>query len=187
MRKTAGIAFSLFCFTALASAQIPTSGNVFAGYSYYNTSLGAQRQSLNGWEASLEGKLFPVPFLGVVADFSTNYGSAKFLSPAAACAIGAVCTPVSASAHVDNFLLGPRVSASIGSYRLFAEGVFGFGHVNTNGFGSDTSFASGVGGGMDYKLFRLLAWRFQGDYIHTKLFNLPQNNVRLSTGIAVHF
>lgn len=187
MRKTAGVAFTLFCFAAMASAQVPTSGNLFAGYSYYNTNLGAQRQSLNGWECSLEGKLFPVPFLGVVADFSANYGSAKFVNPAATCAIGVVCSPVGANAHVDNFLVGPRVSTSIASYRLFAEGVFGLGHVNTNGFGSDTSFASGVGGGLDYKLFRLLAWRFQGDYIHTKLFNQPQNNVRLSTGVVVHF
>jgi hypothetical protein len=187
MRKTAGIAFTWFCFAALASAQIPTSGNVFAGYSYYNTNLGAERQSLNGWEGSLEGKLFPVPFLSVVADFSANYGSAKLVNPAATCAMGVVCPTSGVSTHVDNFLLGPRVSASIGKYRLFAEGVFGFGHVNTNGFGSDTSFASGAGGGLDYKLFRLLAWRFQGDYIHTKLFNQPQNNVRLSTGIVVHF
>ena len=187
MRKTAGVAFTLICFAALASAQIPTSGNLFAGYSYYNTNFGAQRQSLNGWEGSLEGKPFPVPFLGVVADFSANYGSAKFVNPAATCAIGVVCSPVRANTHIDNFLVGPRVSASIGSYRLFAEGVVGFGHVNTNGFGSDTSFASGVGGGLDYKLFRLLAWRFQGDYIHTRLFNQPQNNVRLSTGIVVRF
>ena len=187
MRKTAGVAFTLICFAALASAQIPTSGNLFAGYSYYNTNFGAQRQSLNGWEGSLEGKPFPVPFLGVVADFSANYGSAKFVNPAATCAIGVVCSPVRANTHIDNFLVGPRVSASIASYRLFAEGVVGFGHVNTNGFGSDTSFASGVGGGLDYKLFRLLAWRFQGDYIHTRLFNQPQNNVRLSTGIVVRF
>ena len=187
MPKTAGVALTLFCFAALAPAQIPTSGNLFAGYSYYNTNFGAQRQSLNGWEGSLEGKPFPVPFLGVVADFSANYGSAKFVNPAATCAIGVVCSPVGANTHVDNFLVGPRVSASIASYRLFAEGVVGFGHVNTNGFGSDTSFASGVGGGLDYKLFRLLAWRFQGDYIHTRLFNQPQNNVRLSTGIVVRF
>ena len=187
MRKTAGVVFTWFCFAALASAQIPTSGNVFAGYSYYNTNLGAQRQSLNGWEGSVEGKLFPVPFLGVVADFSANYGSAKFVNPAATCAIGVVCSPLAASTHVDNFLVGTRVSASVASYRLFAEGVFGFAHVNTNGFGSNSSFASGVGGGLDYKLFRLLAWRLQGDYIHTTLFNLPQNNLRLSTGIVVHF
>jgi len=86
MPKTACVAFTLFCFAALASAQIPTSGNLFAGYSYYNTNFGAQRQSLNGWEGSLEGKPFPVPFLGVVADFSANYGSAKFVNPAATCA-----------------------------------------------------------------------------------------------------
>ncbi len=39
MRKI-GFISSLCClFAGLASAQIPTSGNVFFGYSYYNTDL----------------------------------------------------------------------------------------------------------------------------------------------------
>ena len=33
MRKTLGIAFMLFVFATLAAAQVPTSGNVFFGYS----------------------------------------------------------------------------------------------------------------------------------------------------------
>src|ERR1700746_1548809 len=43
------------------------------------------------------------------------------------------------------------------------------------------------GGGLDYKLLKILAWRFQGDYIHSDLFDNHQNNLRLSTGIALHF
>ena len=39
----------------------------------------------------------------------------------------------------------------------------------------------------DYKLVRVLSLRVEGDYIHTDLFNTPQNNVRISTGLAVHF
>ena len=56
--------FVLLLFAGLASAQVPTSGNVFFGYSYENTSSSAlgfgnsSRANLNGWEATVEGK-FP--------------------------------------------------------------------------------------------------------------------------------
>jgi hypothetical protein len=48
------VAITSLSFPA-ASAQVPTSGNVFFGYSYYNTTpltfAGIiNRQSLNGWE-----------------------------------------------------------------------------------------------------------------------------------------
>lgn len=186
MRRAFFLFLAVFFPGSFAVAQIPTSGNIFAGYSYYNTNLnGINRQSINGWEGSVEGKFFPIPFLGIVADFSANYGNLSF---PVACAVGISC-PGSASvnSHVDNFLIGPRVSVSVGKFRPFAEGLVGFGHINTNGFGSDTSVASGVGGGLDYKLIRLVAWRFQGDYIHTHLFNLAQNNLRLSTGFVIRF
>jgi len=188
MRKGLFILLTVWLFGTLAAAQIPTSGNLFAGYSYYNTTLGINgRQSLNGWEGSLEGKLFPIPFLGIVADFSANYGDLKFPNPAATCPVQIDCEPLSVNSHVDNFLVGPRVSVSVGKFRPFAEALIGVGHVTTHGFGSDTSFASGIGGGLDYRLISLLGWRFQGDYLHTSLFNTTQNNVRLSTGIVLRF
>lgn len=190
MRKLVFLPFILFSFAAAATAQIPTSGNIFAGYSYYNTSSyynsnpGTSRQSLNGWEGSIEGKFFPVPFLGVFADFSANYGDLKF---AVACPVLGPCPTPTANSHLDNFLVGPRISVSVGKIRPFAEAFVGFAHINTHGFGSDTSISSGVGGGIDYRFFHLLGWRFQGDYIHTNLFNTAQNNVRLSTGPVLHF
>ena len=185
MRNTLFLSIALFLFTSLAAAQIPTSGNLFAGYSYYNTDLNGKRQSVNGWEGSIEGKFFPIPFIGIVADFSANYGNLGF---PIACPVGIPqCPLVGVNSHVDNFLVGPRASFSVGRIRPFAEALFGFGHINTNGFGSDTSFATGVGGGLDYRLISLLGWRFQGDYIHTHLFNGTQNNVRLSTGLVLRF
>jgi hypothetical protein len=39
MRKAGLIVFGLLLFADLASAQIPTHGNVFFGYSYYNTDV----------------------------------------------------------------------------------------------------------------------------------------------------
>jgi opacity protein-like surface antigen len=172
-------------FVGMAAAQIPTSGNIFFGYSYYNTNLTVNRGSLNGWEGSLEGKFFP--FIGIVADFSADYGSLDFPSPVGTCVIGVVCSPVSASTHILNVLFGPRVSVSVGKFRPFGEVMIGASHANTNGFGSDTSFSTALGGGLDYRLIRLVAWRFEGDYIRTSLFNGTQHNARFSTGIAVHF
>lgn len=186
MRKGWVLGFMLFSLTALASAQIPTKGNIYVGYSYFNTNMvGTERQGLNGWEGSLEGKFFP--FVGIVADFSANYGDLKFPNPAGTCAIGVVCSPLSVNTHVDNLLFGPRVSVSIGPVRPFAEAMFGAAHINTNGFGSDTSFATAIGGGLDYRLFHLLAWRFEGDFIRTSLFNTTQHNARFTTGIVLRF
>lgn len=168
--------FVLLLLAGVAAAQVPTSGNVYLGYSYYNTDVTGNRGSLNGWEGSLEGKLFP--FIGIVADFSGDYGSLNFPTSSGT---------INSSAHILDVLFGPRVSFSVGKFRPFAEVMIGASHATTNGFGSDSSFATGVGGGLDYKLIKLVAWRIEGDYVHSSLFNGPQGNARISTGIAVHF
>lgn len=185
LMKRIGLAvLCLLSFAALASAQAPASGNVFFGYSYYNTNLSSiDRANTNGWESSLEGKV--VPFLGFVADFDSHYGSQNFPSCGGN---GTDCFPFNASVTEQNFLFGPRVSFSVGRFRPFAEALFGAGHVNVNnGLGSDTSFATAVGGGIDYKIIRPVAWRFQGDYVQTRFFGATQNNVRISTGIVFRF
>src|SRR5438270_4329204 len=134
MRKSVILLLCLFSLAALSSAQIP-SGSIYAGYSYFNSDLGAgTRQSLNGWEGSVEGKFFP--FIGIVADFSANYGSMQFVVP---CPPGLACPLASANTHLDNLLVGPRVSIPAGRFRPFAELMVGVAHVSTNGFGSDNS------------------------------------------------
>jgi hypothetical protein len=183
MRTALLISFALLLFAGFAGAQIPTGGNVYVGYSYYNADLSSfGRSSFNGWTGSVEGKV--LPFIGIVADFSEVYGSEKaqiLLCPAP------ICSSTSISAREQNFLFGPRVSASVGKIRPFAELLFGGAHISANGGGSDTSFATAIGGGIDYKIIRPIAWRFQGDYLQTRFFGTTQNNVRLSTGIVVRF
>lgn len=164
-------------------AQVPTSGNVFFGYSYYHTNISTiDSSNTNGWEASFEGKV--LPFIGIVADFSQHYGSGNFpgICPLA---VGG-CT-FNVNIHEQNYLFGPRVSASVGPIRPFAEALFGAGHVNADAAGSDTSFATALGGGIDYRVIRPIAWRFQGDYVQTRFFGSTQNNLRLSTGIVLRF
>ena len=182
------VAASGFIFSAGANAQVPTSGNVFFGYSYYNTDLSSiDRANTNGWESSIEGKI--VPFLGFVADFDSHYGSQNFgVCPGPVIPGGPPCSIFNASVTERNFLFGPRVSFSAGRFRPFAEALFGGAHVNANnGVGSNTSFATAIGGGIDYKIIRPVAWRFQGDYVQTRFFGATQNNVRLLTGIVLRF
>jgi opacity protein-like surface antigen len=190
MQKIGFAVCILLLFAGVASAQIPTSGNVFFGYSYLSTDLSSiDRANANGWEASVEGKIFP--FVGIVGDFDAHYGSQNFplicpLQPEGVAP--GECVGVSASFTERNYLFGPRVSMSIGKFRPFAEALFGASHVNVNnGVGSDTSFATALGGGLDYKIIRPLAWRLQGDYVQTRFFGATQNNVRISTGIVLRF
>lgn len=185
MRPYAPVLFALLFLAAPSHAQVPTSGNVFFGYSYDNTNFSnIGRANLNGFEGSLEGKI--LPGVGIVADFSTNYGSQVFNSGAGTCAIGGVCTG-NENLHVYQALFGPRFSASLGKFRPFAEFEFGVAHVTTGAPTSDSSFATAVGGGLDYRIIRPIAWRFQGDYVSTHLFGAYQNGVRLSTGIVIRF
>jgi len=180
--KGAIIVCGALLLAGTASGQVP-SGNVFVGYSYYNADLSSLgRSNLNGWNGSLEGKL--LPWVGVVADIGGHYGSE---SVPFRCPGPGPCPNVSVNIHEYDFLFGPRVSVSVGKIRPFAEALFGGGHLSTNGAGSDTSFATALGGGIDYHLIPLLAWRLEGDYVQTRFFSAKQNNIRLSTGIVLRF
>jgi hypothetical protein len=183
MRTSLTVIFLTFILGSLAAAQVPTSGNVFFGYTYYHTDISTiDTANTNGWEASFEGKV--LPFIGIVADFSQNYGSENF---PLLCPLGVGGCTVNFNIHEQNYLFGPRVSASAGKFRPFAEALFGAGHLTTNGIGNDTSFATALGGGLDYRIIRPIAWRLQGDYVQTRFFGNTQNNVRLSTGIVLRF
>lgn len=187
-RKFLGLLVVLVAVASAANAQIPTSGNVFFGYSYYNTDISSvSRANTNGWEASVEGKV--IPWVGFVADFDAHYGSQNFpLMPLCVAPVPAGPCTVNADITEHNFLFGPRVSVSISRFRPFAEALFGAGHVSVNnGIGSNTSFATALGGGLDYKIIKPLAWRIQGDYVQTRFFSTTQNNVRISTGLVLRF
>ena len=185
MFMAACISVALLLLAGLANAQVPTSGNIFIGYSFENASSSAldhlTRPNLQGWEGSLEGKL--VPLVGIVTDFSAHYGSQTFtqLTPA-----GPV--KVDVTGHEWEVLFGPRLSVPVGKLTPFGEFLIGLAHINSGGrFPSDTSFATAVGGGLDYRIFRPVALRVEGDYLRTSFFSTTQNNLRLSTGVVFRF
>ncbi|MGA7908748.1 MAG: hypothetical protein WCA16_15165, partial [Candidatus Sulfotelmatobacter sp.] len=153
MRKVVVFAISFLLFAALASAQVPTKGNAFFGYSYYNTDLSPiDRANANGWEASLEGKM--LPWVGILADFDGHYGSQNFPT---ACPPNALPCTFNASFSEHNVLFGPRVGVPVGKFRPFAEALIGVAHVHLNGGSTDTSFGTALGGGIDYRLIRPVA------------------------------
>jgi hypothetical protein len=147
------------------------------------------RNNLNGWNGSVEGKV--LPFIGIVGDFSGHYGSVPLaVNPTCTSIIGGACATLSASTHIHSFLFGPRVSISVGKVRPFAHALFGAAHLSESQSllsSSDTSFAYALGGGIDYHLVPLISWRVQGDLLQTRFFSNTQNNIRISTGIVVHF
>jgi hypothetical protein len=149
-RIVAAAVAMLLCSIA-ADAQLPTDGNVFFGYSYYSTDVSSSSHyNLNGWEGSVEAKVFR--WLGVVVDLSGHYGQG---SGANGCPpeSGSGCTTSNVPVREYNALVGPRVSVSVGKVRPFAEAMFGMGHFGGNSVLPDTEFATAIGGGVDYKIF----------------------------------
>jgi hypothetical protein len=169
--RNATIALVVCLLAVAAHAQIPTSGNVFFGYSYLRASSAGTSSNFNGWDGSLEGKIFP--FVGIVADLSGEYGSQSGVN-----------------IHEYNFLFGPRVSFSVGRFRPFAHALFGAAHTSGSASdfsSSDTSFGDALGGGIDYRLWHIAGWRFQIDDVQTRFSGGTQNNFRFATGLVIHF
>lgn len=198
VRKICAIGPFIICLATLAHAQIPTSGNLFFGYSYSHGQVFTGSTvpillapsadiSMNGWEGSLEGKF--LPWLGLVADFDWHYGGHDL---AQNCEALPRCIPkpfrLNGSRHT--VLFGPRASVTFGKYTPFAEVLIGLAHQTNTGGGisnSQNTFSSAIGGGLDYNLVKGIAWRGQIDSIHTNFFSGSQNNLRISTGIVFRF
>jgi len=166
MRRYCTLVLFLAAAAAVASAQLPTRGNVYFGYAYNHAEIVSNDgTNLNGWNAQLEGDF--LPWIGIVGDLGGTYGD-----------------------HIGehNYLFGPRVGVRAGRYRPFAELLFGAAHINVgNGAATDTSFANGFGGGLDYQVAGPVSVRGQLDWIHTNFFDHGQNDVRFTTGVAIHF
>lgn len=192
------ITFLLLCAAAtLSYAQLP-SGNVFGGYSYLNadfTGGSGTRANLSGWEASVEGKV--LPFIGLVADFSGEYGKPHSdSSPPTSCVTpvgglpgGCILTPPpSQNVSEHSFLFGPRASFRISKFRPFVHVLVGASHVSESyATTASTSFADAIGGGVDYRLIPRISWRLQADALQTRFSSSTQNNIRISTGLAIQF
>lgn len=193
MRKICAVSFTVFVFLSLASAQLPSEGDAFFGYSYvhgetFTNSRTVQASpgaaSMSGWETSVEGKY--LPWLGVVADLDWHYGGHDTTS----CGIGGTCKKFRVVSSRDTLMFGPRGSLTYGKLRTFAEFVLGVGYQSDKGGGisnSDLSFARAIGGGFDYTLIPAVALRAQLHGVHTSFFGKSQLDPRFSLGIVFRF
>src|SRR5580765_5097586 len=105
-----------------AGAENETRATVFGGYSY----LRNDTNGFNGWEA--QGTFNFNRYLGVTADVS-----GASLSPFSFSALG---FSAGTYQHLNNYLLGPTVTASLGRSAVFAHALFGEAH---------SSLGAGVG------------------------------------------
>lgn len=203
--RSSRLLWRLFQFATLAafvvgmavSSQAQDKVELFGGYSYFRASIPQTQYSpvlvqrvsedanLNGLHLAAEYKF--LPFFGGVADFNATYGKLR-----------------GASTRQKTLLLGPQVSLPF-KISPFAHALFGLARgsqdaIPTNcpitvptcsGFaslGSDTTWASAVGGGLDWSIAPFVAVRvFQLDSVHTHLHGISQNQPRVSAGVVFHF
>ncbi|HEY1272888.1 MAG TPA: outer membrane beta-barrel protein, partial [Terriglobales bacterium] len=162
-------ALSILLLAPLAPAQVP-GGNVYIGYSYVRADLSSNgpftssfsNSNLHGWNGSAEIKM--LPWIGGVADFGGNYGTSR-VTPFCEVIPSCPLPSFDVNTHVHTFLFGPRVSVSVGPFRPFAHVLIGAAKLNatTTAAGvsfsnSETTFTTAVGGGLDYRLVKGLAW-----------------------------
>jgi hypothetical protein len=211
MRKVQLIASALLLVTSTATAQVPRRFAVFGGYSSRADIISTPVSflpisipnvaTLNGWNASLEVKVFH--FVGGVADVSGYSGS---YGASLGCEAILLCVPISGNinSRLYSFLFGPQVSVSVWRFTPFAHALFGVAHINhkpdlsaLSAFSnSDTSFADAFGGGLDFRIVSVVSMRLQGDLLQTRFFSLPapinlltpaQNGFRGSVGLVLRF
>lgn len=154
----------IFFFSLSARAQ--DTAEIFGGYSFDRLGSTPGR-NLNGWEVAGEYKF--ASFFGVAGDVDGHYGS-----------------PSQVDTRTVDFMVGPQVSLP-GRISPFAHVLGGISHIRAGG-GSDTSFATAFGGGIDLRLVPIISWRvIQADDVVTRFFGSTQNTARISTGLVFRF
>jgi opacity protein-like surface antigen len=195
--------------SASARAQENPRGEVFGGFSYLHAGLGP---NLYGWDASAAGNLNK--WFGIVGEFSGQHqpsgGTVAFPTPMVPALV------VASSADLHTLLFGPRFSYRKDKrFTPFAHILPGLAWSYTRGTAypnilllppapagpfsdSGTAFAMAIGGGLDMKLTKTLAFRvLQADYLLTRFGGslevsftsrkATQNNTRLTTGLEYRF
>ncbi len=201
MRSCIVLLFLLALLITPALAQLP-GASVSVGYSYLTSGslssgpLTTTRDLSNFSGLNVSGELKLFPFISGVAEYGANFGTERVTL---ACEVIIPCPgPFRGDTRLQTFLFGPRVSFSIGPFRPFAHVLVGGAHLSEHmsvtvpaiggSFSNpETAFATALGGGVDYKLIKGIAWRLQADDLRTSFSNSSQHNLRFTTGIVLRF
>jgi hypothetical protein len=186
MRRWLFLILLAFALPLDSAGQIIPHFAVFGGYTYaHNKYTGSNTGfSLNGWDGSFEVK--PLPFISLVGDLSKQYGS-----------------PGGVRENQTSFLVGPQLSVpGIKNVIPFAHAMAGVVHGTTQQPGgciaipgvtcppflTGNTFATAVGGGVDFKLKGPIWVRaVQIDWLHANLNPDHHAQMRLATGIVIRF
>jgi len=181
---SAGLLFAVAAINhdALAQSSTPVV-DLFGGYSF--ASLEGQnavgRQETHGFGVS--GTVNLSRSFGLTGDFS--YGWGKLDLP--------ISIPVDVKFTTQTFLFGPTLSARGDRATVFGHALFGGmrGDAQLNVIPvslSDTKFAMGFGGGVDFNLTDRFAIRaIQADYIPIRDEGFWNHSYRLQTGVVFRF
>jgi hypothetical protein len=156
-----------FCLAAPAFAE---KADVFVGYSRLGANtFNANTDGLNGWQGAMNVQI--KPFLGVEGDLG-HYG------------LGADRSVLRST----SLMAGPRLTVGKLGVHAFAHGLVGGQHSSNATGQSGTSLTGALGGGVDFRFFPYLSWRFGYDYI-AQLTGSPAaaSHNRISTGVVVRF
>jgi len=158
---------------------------VFVGYSYlnFNPGLTTSRQSANGWEASVSGNFNK--WFALELDVSGYYKNYNYYTGNA---IG-LPNVITVSYYRDySYLAGPRFNYG----PVFVHALFGGDRLSGSALGTpaaQTGFAGALGGGIQWPMNELCAFRVGADYAfsnHNFLggSSVTNNNFRASVGIV---
>lgn len=188
MKKLISVFIVMVSLPMAASAQAIPKVTLFGGYTLVRNQQpnGGANFNVNGWDASVEMK--PASWLGLVGDVSQQYGS-----------------PSGIQERQTSVLFGPQITVpGLKKVKPFAHILVGAVHgTNQQSFtltpcilGSfcgprivlGTTFATAVGGGVDFKLAGPVWVRaIQVDYLHANLNPDHHTQMRVAAGIAFHF
>jgi len=155
-------------------AQDYPKAEIFGGYQFTHLGGSGTDINANGWNASLTGNFNS--WFGVAADFGAAYKTISGIST-----------------NVYTYTGGPVVSLnSAGKINPFVHALFGGAHASASlsgvGSASENGFTTMLGGGVDIKLNRLLAFRGQADWVYYRFNGVGEShNVRISPGIVIRF
>jgi hypothetical protein len=182
---------ALLCLSPVLHAQsgAPARYQIYGGYSFLSNSLNGvpgSHQPLNGWDAAVA---FP------------SWHSLRFKIDTSAYR----GTNLGAPQHLFFIMGGGQYTWRIGRESVFVEGLGGTGSANkswaaNNALGQTASFAALVGGGLDTRLTRRIAFRVEGGFQYSnfdlehpvtlvpyRIPGLPTNFGRISSGLVWQF
>ncbi len=195
MRRSLLFAVLLLAFPLNGAAQFIPHVAVFGGYTYVHAKYTGSSTgfSLNGWDASLEVKQFPL--VGFVADVSRQYGSPGGFRQNQTMALFGPQLSIPGFRRVIPYA---HVMAGFvhGTNEIFAYGPDGFPCTPSScvpptvitSVNTGNAFATALGGGLDYKLSGPIWIRVvQVDWLHANLNPDHHTQMRLATGIVFRF